>query len=229
MALFFIFALLFSSCFYEDPDYYVENEHENAKPIDPGYDSTTSTLTDLRDGQTYKTIVINKKIWMAEDLNYSISSSNDTTCYLSNWTNEKKCANSYTWAEAIGFTESECGPGHRCIIEGFVQGVCPAGWHVPTANDVNSIRIASTGYCFRCDDYFWGDSVLTYMENSQNLKYFYFGNGVSSNYWTSVDNYNYLGMTAYSFDLYYNCNCGFGDRRTPDKNLKLHVRCIQDY
>ena len=41
----------------------------------------------------------------------------------------------YTWAAAVSNAE-----GTVAAVDGFVQGVCPEGWHIPTAAEMSSLR-----------------------------------------------------------------------------------------
>ena len=126
------------------------------------YDAVANTLTDIRDGQVYKTIVIcdednkNCQTWMAQNLNYryvgvkynnSVYTSDSTSwCYGND---PSKCATYgrlYTWAAAMdsaGIVDPSgagkgCGYGVYCDAASSatkVRGVCPSGWHLPTKEE----------------------------------------------------------------------------------------------
>jgi len=61
---------------------------------------------DDRNGRTYKTVIINNKTWLAEDLNYT---PNSTRLF------EERPRNTYNW-------------------EGAMK-VCPSGWHLPSKDE----------------------------------------------------------------------------------------------
>ena len=102
------------------------------------------SITDSRDGQTYKTTKIGEQVWMAENLNYA-DSTKTPSLLKRNWcfNNElENCAVTgrlYTWAAAIdsvalydGGNGVDCGYGKTCMLPTKVQGICPDGWHLPT-------------------------------------------------------------------------------------------------
>jgi len=86
------------------------------------------------DGNKYKTIKIGSQIWMAENLNLG-TRINGTNDQMDNGNIEKYCYNDltsncdtygglYQWDEMMQYT----------TVSG-TQGLCPAGWHLPTDHE----------------------------------------------------------------------------------------------
>lgn len=108
-------------------------EEESSGSEDPGsvYDSTANTLTDLRDGQVYRTTKIGSQVWMAENLNFE-TREGKSYCYDRDTLNCKKFGRLYTWAALMdtlitGYGYYKYGHTNR--------GVCPMDWHVPTTKE----------------------------------------------------------------------------------------------
>ena len=109
------------------------------------YDDSKNTLTDYRNGITYKTVKIGDQIWMAENLNYDYNSAQFyiNYCYNKNADSCAKYGRYYNWAAAMDsaavFNSNAlgCGLHKACKSRGIVRGVCPRGWHLPSMDEWN--------------------------------------------------------------------------------------------
>jgi uncharacterized protein (TIGR02145 family) len=70
---------------------------------------------------------------MGENLNYDAPGS---ACIRDSLANCEKFGRLYTYAQAMGRAENECGPGWMCKGNfPLSPGICPEGWTVPTQKD----------------------------------------------------------------------------------------------
>jgi uncharacterized protein (TIGR02145 family) len=71
------------------------------------------SFTDTRDGEIYRWVNIGEQIWMARNLNYTVTF--NSFCYNNQKFNCDKYGRLYNWEIA--------------------KNICPAGWHLPTDDD----------------------------------------------------------------------------------------------
>lgn len=121
----------------------------------------TGTMTDSRDGQTYKTVKIGNQVWMAENLNYAYTGvlynnsgyTSDSTswCFSNDPANCIKYGRLYIWAAAMDSVGTwstngkDCGYGVQCTPIYPVRGICPEGWHLPDKAEWNTLFTAVGG------------------------------------------------------------------------------------
>ncbi len=129
-------------------------------------DVVTGTLTDSRDGQTYRTVKISGQVWMAQNLNYAYTGvpfdngyyTSDSTswCYDNDPANCAKYGRLYTWAAAMdsvgewSTNGKGCGYGKTCSVASagsatLVRGICPKGWHLPSHDEWKALIVAVDG------------------------------------------------------------------------------------
>lgn len=90
-------------------------------------------MKDARDGQVYRTVKIGNQTWMAENLSYRSSGTDTGSCYTSHPDSCAKYGRHYTWETAMG------GSASSAREPSGVQGVCPAGWHVPSIAEFDTL------------------------------------------------------------------------------------------
>ena len=88
---------------------------------------TDTTLTDERDGKTYRVVRIGKLAWMAENLNYITA----TTATDSSW--------------CYDYADSNCVKYGRLYNWDTAMKACPEGWRLPTREDWNNLVKAAGG------------------------------------------------------------------------------------
>ncbi|WP_290766429.1 FISUMP domain-containing protein [Fibrobacter sp. UBA4297] len=109
-------------------------------------DARVGSITDARDGEIYKTVYVGKYKWMAEHLRFRYLAKTDDLD-SSSFCDSYECENigrRYIWSAAIDSTalarnSKNCGCGALCEWTGFVQGICPKGWHIPTMDEIESL------------------------------------------------------------------------------------------
>jgi uncharacterized protein (TIGR02145 family) len=108
-----------------------------------------TTLTDIRDGQTYPVVQIGPQCWMAKNLNYSygnvmtdqsIEQSDDygqveKYCYNNSPGNCDIYGGLYQWAEAVNYYNGVTNTTSWGTQPTKVRGICPLGWHIPLQDE----------------------------------------------------------------------------------------------
>ena len=199
---------------------------------------TKGSITDTRDGHSYKTVTIGSQTWMAENLNYKTDNS---YCYDDEASNCSKYGRLYTWAAAMDSVGSwsangkGCGYGKTCSPTYPVRGVCPEGWHLPTQTEWNTLFTAvggqSTAGKMLKSTSGWNSSgngtdaysfsALPAGGRGGNGHFNYEGN--NAYFWSSTDDNSYY---AYSMILYYNGDyAGLDD---GNEGYGFSVRCVKD-
>ena len=160
LATFLTFVLSFSSLFAQNDTIYFMKDglivnKQSIKMADldsaifyqPTIEETTSgTFIDSRDGNEYNWVQIGDQVWMAENLAYLPSvnmvadgSEDAAGSYYyvygyngTNVTDAKATANYTTYGVLYNWTAAMDGEASSTTNPSGIQGVCPAGWHLPS-------------------------------------------------------------------------------------------------
>jgi uncharacterized protein (TIGR02145 family) len=215
--------------------------------------STFGTLTDSRDGQTYKTVVIGTQTWMAENLNYAYTGvpynyrgyTSDSTswCYEDAPANCTKYGRLYTWAAAmdsVGEWSTNgrgCGYGSTCSPTLPVRGVCPKGWHLPRRSEWEALfttvggsstagkKLKSLTGWYNSSN---GTDAYSFAALPAGLRDgygHYEDEGYYAFFWSSTERNGYF---AYSMALYYVNDNAFLYTYDYDNSNGFSVRCVKD-
>lgn len=120
-----------------------ERPESSSSSVDAGdstltYERECGSLVDQRDGKSYCTVKIGTQTWMGENLDYEVAGSK---CYKDVPENCEKFGRLYTYAQAMGRAEDECGLGWMCKGNyPLSPGICPDGWTVPTKKDWETLE-----------------------------------------------------------------------------------------
>ena len=213
----------------------------------------TGTMTDSRDGQTYKTVKIGSQEWMAENLNYAYTAvpykykdnTSDSTswCYDNDPTNCAKYGRLYTWSAAmdsVGTWSANgkgCGYGVQCTPIYPVRGICPEGWHLPNDTEWDTLFVAvggsevagnvlrsQTGW----DNNGNGTDAFGFSALPAGYRYNYEGQflyaGSAVHFWTSLDRHSDFVWEMNLDEM----KCVNWCQDDKNKSSAISVRCVKD-
>jgi len=217
------------------------------------YDSSNNTLTDPRDGQTYKTVTIGDQTWMAENLNYAYTGvpynnfgyTSDSTswCYNDDPANCTKYGRLYTWSAAMDSVGTwttngkGCGHGSTSSPTGTIRGICPEGWHLPDTTEWNTLFSAvggeyTVGRVLKSQTVWTAYDGITNEDSFgfsalpsgyRNYDGYYYDEGNYAYFWSSTE---YGSNLAYLMSLYYLDDYAHLSNR--NKDFGRSVRCLKD-
>jgi uncharacterized protein (TIGR02145 family) len=215
--------------------------------------------TDTRDDETYKTVKIGNQVWMAENMKatyYSDSTpvidgseagditGDNTTKYWFYYNNDPGNKENYgllyTWAAVMNGA-----PGSDSNPSG-IQGICPAGWHVPGDSEWKELEMYLGMSQQSADSMYWrGTDEGTKIKNTVGWNSG--GNGTNSTGFTAIPagfryydgNFGSLGIGALFWDATeYDSDNANGRllmntydnifRNNDIKAIGCSVRCVKD-
>ena len=166
-------------------------------------------LTDSRDGQTYKTVVIGSQTWMAQNLNYVRAGS---YCYMDASFYCAEYGRLYTWNAA--------------------RTACPSGWHLPSKDEFEMLFSAVGGQSIAGkmlkSTSVNGTDAYSFSALLAGLRFnggYFTDMGHYAHFWSSTE-YKYDNNNAYNMYLHNSED----NAHLPDysKDLGFSVRCVKD-
>ncbi|MEK6760781.1 MAG: fibrobacter succinogenes major paralogous domain-containing protein [Nanoarchaeota archaeon] len=177
-----------------------------------GGGNSSSTITDSRDGKTYKTVQIGTQLWIAENLNFATTG----LCYGDS---------------------SSCNVYGRLYSWNDAKNACPTGWRLPDYGDINTLLTAigatnSGGKLKETGTSHWAypnsDATnesgftalpggLRYSNGSYDLI------GSDAFFWISSQS-----SSLYGYYLKLMANFSLASTSSDDKNKLMSVRCLQN-
>lgn len=217
---------------------------------------TYGDIEDKRDGQIYKTVKIDNKVWMAQNLNYadSVNTPNlkgNSWCYENDDAHCDVVGRLYTWEAAVdALADStdvlKCKGDSTCLLSAKVRGICPEGFRLPSYDDWNSFKSYSPAYKTKTG---WNSYYVAGMGGSYNSGngsdglglsmlpagvwketdriYVFSGAGTYTSFWASTE---VDSSRAWAFSL--SNSSGFVDLGKYisdfDKMNGRSIRCVKD-
>lgn len=208
------------------------------------------TMTDERDGRTYKTVTIGTQTWMAENLNYAYLQptaelDSSSFCYKDSVSYCEKYGRLYLWSAAMDSAGTwstngkGCGSLGTCSPTYPVRGVCPEGWHLPDTTEWRTLFTAVSGQSVASNmlksTSGWNDfegikgngtDSYSFTALPGGFKAYdgeFFQEGFYADFWSSTEcnSYDAYRMGLQSFDV-------IARLRENQMELGFSVRCLKD-
>ena len=213
-------------------------------------DTLVNIFYDARDGNAYKTVKIGNQIWLAENLKYLPSvvgpgTESESTPYYyvygydgTNVTDAKSAPNYTTYGVLYNWPAAMAGSASSNANPSGVQGVCPAGWHLPSNAEwteltdyLGGISVAG-GKLKETGTTHWAspntgatnETGFTALPGGYRDYYGYFSSiGHHGYWWSATEDGTYYAWGRY---LYYSYSYVY--RSNYGKGVGFSVRCVRD-
>lgn len=214
-------------------EYYTQETHPDAVY---GED-----LVDARDGNVYKTVFIEGKRWMAENLRYADSAktpnmksvkgyydyikqfSCDTQGCEYSWTAAMDIDSKWQWIDSPTLPERI----PSSLVQAPHRGICPNGWHVPDTTEWKILEeFGAAGLQMRGYRKWENATDVSGFSALPNCSDYYSGNICTSSFW-SISEYDGKYDCAYIWKIEAD-TVAFATDYESDKGNHLPIRCIQD-
>ena len=204
-----------------------------------------SMITDLRDGNVYRTIVVNGKRVFAENLRYADSSAmvnlkGQSGCYKDELKNCVIGGRYYTWAAAMNLDRKWNLASANSFIGTQHRGACPEGWHIP---DTTEWKIMFSAFSPASPHQKMGYAGWTSATDASGFsalpigtiydEYGWSGYGYEEYafYWSASERINESRIAEYWYlgdgNMHFGGFAGLGS--PGHKSMYFRVRCVQDY
>ena len=183
-------------------------------------------------GNTYESVFLGGYCWTKSNLKEEVTGSRvygDKTdaSFID------KYGRLYTWYQAVGVAEGATPT--PSTTTGFVQGICPEGWHIPTGDEMDALRSVPTPYINATTDW-----TGQHASENNNLTEFtaypagfykaalnrYEGLGTQTDWWSDVFTSNANIVTATVTEIAYYCDAPM--EKQYDASNAMSVRCVKD-
>ena len=189
-------------------------------------DGIHGTMTDPRDGQVYKVVKIGEQWWMAENLNYEAEGS---ACYSLRSGECETRGRYYDWQTAMDIKGKTSQPTYP------VRGVCPADWHLPTAEEwrtlIHVVGQSESSYALKAN-YGWAPGFegadkfgFTALPEGEIHSGDVWLHGVDARFWASSEDEDEFGQTAAIYDDMAEVRM---ELILKSRMVQLTVRCVHD-
>jgi uncharacterized protein (TIGR02145 family) len=195
---------------------------------DPG-----ETVTDY-DGNVYHFITIGNQTWLKENLrslHYA-----DGTAIDSVWTYDNNESNAGTWGRLYNWEAAMHGASSSNSDPSGVQGVCPDGWHLPSAAEFEKLTdYIGFGNAWKMKEKnaeYWNNPDQNTNETGfsargaglrENIYYTFQNMKETTNFWTSTEQDNDKAKNVIIYDQQ-----GGAVMHNDHKLTAFSVRCIKD-
>ena len=188
-------------------------------------------------GHIYEAVRIGHQCWLKENLRTTLDGNNEEIANYHTYKDEEE--NLYSWYSAMGVSENDDAATPQTSVgdngQPYVQGICPAGWAVPTTADFTDLQLTVGDAALLKDagEGYWLPGLGGTLPNSGfNARAGGYFNSANNRYedlltdfavWTS--DYNSTSHTATSAVVNYYCDT-LSEIQTS-KSDRRSVRCVR--